>query len=113
MKNVIRNIVTLMLPSVFLLVFFGEVFFTYVIRAAQQPWGYYDPTDKIARFAVEQREGVYTIGRFAEQRARWRINNAGWNSDIDYVSADKRSKPLIAVIGDSYIEAMHVDVKKS
>jgi len=111
--NGIKNTLLLTLPSILVFIAFGEFFFRYVIPAASQPWGYYDANEKIARFAAEQGGGVYTIGRFAEQRGKWRINNAGWNSDIDYQSKDKRSRPLIAVIGDSYIEAFQVDVEKS
>jgi hypothetical protein len=58
-----------------------------------------------------RREGVYTLGRFAQQRGRWRINNYGWNSEIDYVSYQQRDKPLIAIIGDSYIEAFQINVE--
>lgn len=35
------------------------------------------------------------------------VNNAGFRSDLDYMAGDTR--PLIAVIGDSYVEAVQVD----
>jgi hypothetical protein len=62
----------------------GERFFRFVLRAAEMPSGYYDSSERIAEFELEQGSGVYAIGRFAKQWGRWRINNTGWNSDIDY-----------------------------
>jgi hypothetical protein len=56
---------------------------------------------------------MYTIGKFAQQRGKWRVNNAGWNSDVDYFQPSQRNKPLIAIIGDSYIEALQVNVDDS
>jgi lysophospholipase L1-like esterase len=44
-------------------------------------------------------------------RARWNINNHGWNSPIDYLEEKKRRR--ITVIGDSYIAAFQVDADKS
>lgn len=112
-QRFLKRFISLTLPTIFLCFVFGELFFRSVIPAAKQPWGYYDPIDQIPRFELDQGTGLYTIGKFAEQRGQWRINNAGWNSDIDYVAPDRRTKPLIAIIGDSYIEALQVDVKDS
>src|SRR5262249_43630004 len=111
--RILKNLIFLSIPSLFICIIFGELFFRFVIPAAQMPWGYYDPIDQIARFEADQGIGLYTIGRLAQRRVRWRINNVGWNSDIDYLTKDKRSKPLIAIIGDSYIEAFQVDIKDS
>jgi hypothetical protein len=89
-----------------------ELTFTFIIPAAQTPYYFYDSSDHILRFSTtKQREGVYTIGSKAEQRAMWHINNVGWNSAIDYEGAKRR--PRIAIIGDSYIEALQVDVENS
>lgn len=60
---------------------------------------------------VGQDEGLFTIGPLAQQRGRWHINNAGWNNPADYESAGQ--KPKVAVIGDSYIAALQVDIEKS
>jgi len=109
----LKNLVFLTVPSILLCILCGELFFRFVIPAAETPWGYYDPIDQIARFEIGQRAGMYTTGKFAQQRGRWRINNMGWNSDIDYLTSDRRSRPLIAIIGDSYIEALQVDIKNS
>ena len=63
----------------------------------------YDPTLKT--------EGIYTAGPRSQVRGRWRINNAGWNSSIDYVPS--KILPRIAIVGDSYVEAFQVDVEDS
>jgi len=109
----LKRLLFLTLPSLFGCFLCGELFFRFVVPAAAMPWGYYDPSDHIARFELGQGSGVYTIGRFADQRGTWRINNMGWNSDIDYAPRSKTSKPLIAVLGDSYVEALQVNTNAS
>lgn len=49
--------------------------------------------------------GWYTYGKQAQIRAPWRINAAGWNSAFDY--RPDASRPLVAVLGDSYIENLY------
>jgi len=57
-------------------------------------------------------EGVQTDGRLAHRVGRWRVNNDGWLSAVDYVSASERSRPLVAVFGDSFVEALMTDVSE-
>jgi hypothetical protein len=52
------------------------------------------------------RDFVYSRGWNLREVVRGRVNNAGWVNDQDYLRDDKL--PLIAVIGDSYIEAQMV-----
>jgi len=49
---------------------------------------------------------VYSRGWNLREVVRGRVNNAGWVNEQDYTREDKL--PLIAVIGDSYIEAQMV-----
>ena len=49
---------------------------------------------------------VYSRGWNLSEVVRGRVNNAGWVNEQDYVRNDKL--PLIAVIGDSYIEAQMI-----
>lgn len=51
-------------------------------------------------------EYVYSKGPLLEMVNRGHVNNLGYVNDQDYTSDPKR--PLIAVIGDSYIEALMV-----
>ena len=113
MREFLKRLLGITVPSLLACFVCGELFFRFVLPASQMPWGYYDSGERIARFEQGQGSGTYTIGRFASQRGRWRINNMGWNSDIDYQAGSVRPRPLIAVIGDSYIEALQVDTTAS
>ena len=41
--------------------------------------------------------------------ATYRINEAGWNNDHDYIAERPPGRARIAVLGDSYVEALHID----
>ncbi len=73
--------------------------------------GYFDEANKMYHHDNSRETGMFTNGRFAELRARWRINNMGWNYPIDYSSLEDNS--LIAIVGDSFIEAFQVDVNNN
>jgi hypothetical protein len=108
----IRNFLVLTLPTLLLLFILAEMTVTFVIPAAEFPSYHYDAADQILRFSTaDQQDGVFTIGTMAQQRARWRINNVGWNSAIDF--AQPKRAPRIAIIGDSYVEALQVNVEDS
>jgi len=110
----IRNVALLVTPSLLVCLVLGELLFTFVIPASRQPHAVFDPEDEILRYDTDgPREGVFTVGNFAQQRGRWRINNAGWNSEIDYLAKTERTKPLVAIIGDSFVEGFHVDVDEN
>lgn len=110
--RVLKNIVLVTFPTVVVLLVVLEAFFRVVIPASDPPRGYFDENHKLYCLADNQRQGVYTIGRFADIRAKWRINDAHWNYPIDYDTRNVE-KPLIAVIGDSFVEALQVDVDKN
>lgn len=106
-----KDIVLLTLPSVIIVFLLLELIFRFVIPASEVPRGYYNEKENMYSFDTLTRDGLFTVGKFAEIRARWHINNMTWNSSIDYDTSS--TKPLIAVIGDSYIEAYNVDTGKS
>jgi hypothetical protein len=90
-----------------------ELFFRFVIPAAQFPLTEYEPAYGVLHYQIHgRRTGIATFGPKGERPTPWRINNRGWNSSIDYFPAP-RHKPLVALIGDSYIEALQVEVGKS
>jgi hypothetical protein len=112
MVQILKSILLLTLPTLVIIVLLLELTFTLFIPAAETPYYFYDTTDHILRFSTtKQRDGVYTIGSRAEQRARWHINNAGWNSSIEYEREKRRLR--IALIGDSYVEALQVNLEDS
>ncbi len=59
----------------------------------------------VFRFAAN-RDFVWSVGPNFAIVNRGRTNNAGYVSEIDYDRDDRR--PLLAVIGDSYVEALMV-----
>lgn len=106
-----KNIVFVTLPTILIVMLFLEVCFRTVIPANNPPTWFFDEEEKILCLSNTQKEGVYSIGRFAEIRAKWNINNMHWNYPVDYYPVVE--KKLITVIGDSYIEALQVDVDKN
>ena len=112
MKKALKNFFRITLPTLLFIVLLLELFFRFIIPAADPPIDFFDEQELIYRFDTDsKREGLFTIGKAAQQQGRWRINNYGWNSPIDYTAKGEKSR--IAIIGDSYIEAFQVDVDKS
>ena len=64
-----------------------------------------DGDDRIARFDPNER-WRYSAGWDFFIDNEIRTNNAGWVSDIDYVR--EADTPLVAFVGDSYVEGDHV-----
>ncbi|HEY3295217.1 MAG TPA: SGNH/GDSL hydrolase family protein [bacterium] len=56
-----------------------------------------------------ERQGLSTTGRLLMQRVQWRINNCGWRCDKDYFPPSPQRKPVIALIGDSYVAGFQVN----
>ena len=107
-----KNILLLTLPALVASFVLLELVLTFVIPVSEFPSYHYDQDERILRFSPSaQRDGVFTVGMLAQQRGRWHINNRGWNSPIDFGSTKKNRR--IAIIGDSYVEALQVDVEHS
>ena len=91
-----------------------EVVFRTLVPASDEPYAFYDAADELLRYdATRHRDGVYTVGGLARQRSRWHVNNRGWPSAIDYLPREQRRLPLVAIIGDSFVEALNVDPDRS
>ena len=111
MVKVIKNIAVITLPAIAIVLVALEIFFRFAIPAMDRPPACFDVDEAILKYRPDAGEGLATFGKYAQQRGRWRINNHGWNSPTDYMTHKER--PRIAVIGDSYIEAFHVDVEEA
>jgi hypothetical protein len=112
----LRNLLLVSVPTVAILVVLLELFFRFVIPASEVPARFFDPGERLVRFDTSgRRSGLFTRGRFAELRARWRINDEGWNSDIEYeeASGGAAARRLIAIIGDSYVNSFQVDPEEN
>lgn len=106
-----RSLLRVTLPTLAVCVLVLELVFRFLVPASDPPMGWFAEEPAVYRFATDRESGLVTTGPFARQRARWRINNEGWNSPVDY--SRSRTRPLVAVIGDSYVEAFQVDTNKT
>ena len=107
----VKGIAFITIPTLVLVAVILEVLFRTIIPASQVPQACFDGVWNIYKFCPGQGSGVSTKGKLAHSASTWRINNAGWNSPIDYQSKGERDR--IAVIGDSYVEAFQIDITES
>lgn len=104
---------SLTLPAIIFTLLVLELVFRLAIPASDPPHAYYDPNDQILRFDVDgPQSGNHTVGKLAQVRGEWQINNFGWNSEIEY-RQELTNRPRIAIIGDSFVAALHLDVEDS
>lgn len=103
----VRQIAFMMLPLVCL----AELTLR-MLPACDGPFTVFDRASHLLKFdGGRQREGFETEGNLAQRKFRWHINNAGWNSGYDYRTDDP--KPVIAIIGNSYVEGFANDYRNS
>lgn len=89
-----------------------EITFRFVLPASEMPYYAFHRETNVLNYDLnKQRDGLYTFGSFAEIQERWHVNNMGWISNHDYQS--NGAKPVIAVIGNSYVEAFQVDPERT
>ncbi len=106
-KGIVKNIFFITLPTLFILFVILEIIFRIL------PVSDYPKFDFNAKYALRtfdmnwKTSGQHSIGNKCRHLSFWSLNNEGWNSDIDYSKTKKKKR--IAIIGDSYVEAMQVD----
>ena len=112
--KVIKKFVLITIPTLIILFLILEVF-SILFFPGKQPIGpCWDNEYSILKFSnIYGESGTWTRGNFSQQRGRWRVNNEGWNSPFDYKKEKESGITRIAVIGDSYVEALQVDVNNS
>jgi len=109
-KNLVQNILLIVISLLLLLVFFECIVFRFVFLASDIPTDF-QTVGYITKYKPNQ-QGVLRIKN--EIAAEFRINADGWNSKHeDYRQPRDPRKKRIAVIGDSFIEAFSVDYDKS
>lgn len=57
---------------------------------------------------IPNQSGTFVVGKFGEEKARYNINSDGWNAVRNYREKRDQATTRIAVIGDSYVEALNV-----
>lgn len=103
-EKVIIPALSVVLGTIFMFVFLEMVFrFLPVLDYTYpQPINDKSPVAK----ALPNREMMYSKGWKFQYRNKVRVNNDGFINDLDYHVDDK--EPLVAIVGDSYIEALIV-----
>jgi hypothetical protein len=87
----------------------SEVFFRVVLPAREYPMTVMDPDTGIRHYQPST-EGTFTYGALCRGGYSWRINPQGWNSSYDYRDDSSRDNPMVALIGDSYLEGFWSDL---
>ncbi len=92
------------------LVLLLELLFRTVLPSCEMPVSVQTPRGFLLYDASADRSGYTSYGRLPTTTYSWRINDQGWNSAFDYMAAEERGRPLIALIGDSSVEGLRCDV---
>lgn len=111
MKGFLKSFLLVTVPTLIITILLLEFVLSFFMPLPSRPKTIYDQQTNILKFSPESGSGTYTKGKFFQLRADWNINNAGWNSAIDYQADTKNDR--IAIIGDSYVEALQVDVDEN
>lgn len=110
----LKNIFFVTIPVLIIFFILLEILSRLFFPGSDEPKAVYDDEHQIIKFSHENgKSGLWTKGRFSQQQGRWMINNEGWNSPIDYHEAKKDGVKRIAVIGDSYIQALQLNIDRS
>ncbi len=109
MKSFIFKLLTIGAALCFSLVLI-ELGVRFFVPVTDYPYTEYDPD--VGVHLAPLQDGRTTMGALGEFGATYRINNAGWNSVHDYQLEKPEGTLRIAVIGDSFVEALGVDVDK-
>ncbi|MBN1428503.1 MAG: SGNH/GDSL hydrolase family protein [Anaerolineae bacterium] len=78
---------------------------------SDMPLSTYEPG--VGLHLAPNQTGVWVVGATGEIQGHYQINAAGWNAIREYDSHKPADTFRIAVIGDSYVEALQVDVAQS
>lgn len=106
MIKTLKNILVITIPTLIFIFIMLELFFRFIIPANEFPMHYYDTIDNVYKFDTNyRRDGVWTVGKFAQVRGKWHINDEGWNDNVEYPRDRDTTKKLIAMFGDSQLEA--------
>lgn len=82
-----------------------------LLPASDSPYTKFDKTFSILKFDPDhQNEGFQTSGNLAQRKTFWHVNNMGWNSPYDYHPCEDRL--TIAIIGNSYVEGLRIDIDR-
>lgn len=108
--KVLKNILAITIPSLLFTFLLLEFIFRFIIPATDSPKYKFNKEYGFLCFDEDQKkEGIYSVGRFAEIRAKWKLNNYNWNCAYDFSVKKDSTKKRIVVIGASYVEGLLVN----
>jgi GDSL-like lipase/acylhydrolase family protein len=111
----IRKFLSITVPfCIILLLFLEFVLFRFILPASEWPYRrVITKEDPVVRYLYKDApmysHGTWRLGFPERYAARYTINHEGWNSTREY-DTKKSTKTRIAVIGDSFVDALQVDV---
>ncbi len=108
--QIIKNLLIVTVPTILIILLILELIFRIGVTESDLPVGFFDENDKMFLFYDKGGKGM-TTGTVGEAKVVWKINNMGWNYPVDYYQ--KENEKMIAVIGDSFIEALLINVDKN
>lgn len=108
LRRLLMNLGRAPVTFVILIVFFELVVFRFVLVAPDMPRVTF--ADDVVRYLPNQ-SGTYRVQN--EITARYHINANGWNSRHDVYPVARSDRYRIALIGDSHVAALRVDVDQS
>ncbi len=86
----------------------AEVCFRLFIPASVDPIPYYDEATQLYRYRNRD-SGVFRRGRLSQVQVPWEVNDLGCVSGEDYGAGDYGDFHRVLLIGDSFIEGLHVE----
>lgn len=101
----------LSLVGVIIAFMISEISVRLFIPVSDAPDVKFDPL--LGNVFIPNQEGFYIKGKNIEIKSKFHINNMGWNSPYEYTETKPSDMYRIAVIGDSFIEALQVDYDKA
>jgi len=96
----------LALGSVLLTLALVETVLRLTNLATDLPWVQGDPV--LGFKFVPNQTGTWVVGTIGDNKAKYRINSDGWNAIADYREKRDQATTRIALIGDSFVEALNV-----
>lgn len=108
-KNILINMTLVVASLIFTFLFLELIIFRIILIAPDIPRLYF--VDGIIKYSPNQK-GIYRVKN--EIKSKFSINTNGWNSYHNIYNEDKEpNKYRVAIIGDSFVEALQVDFDSS
>lgn len=109
--HLVKKILFISIPSILLAILLLELSARFFLKTSDSPDVYFDQF--LGNRYLPNQTGSYIKGKKQEIYAKYTINNDGWNYAADYKNDKDKNIYRIAVVGDSFIEALQVNNDRS